>query len=187
VTDDQQAMSSDAKLNWRDLFQPPGLKPLALLLHYAVATSNHSLTHRLLDEGASPDATPLPAEKLQHLHLSFIPVLAAAVIRHDSKMLHLLLKRGASPGAIPPDLYLPAMKTLGMSQRLRPAASDNLGAAASAWCSADSLSTSVPHVTAWTSSAKQALQDALDPAVDCGLTMCYWLAKATQLRGLTAT
>jgi len=171
----QQELSADAKPSWCDVFRPAGLQPLALLLHYAVATGNQSLTHRLLDEGASPDAMPLKAEKLQNLHLSSIPVLAAAVIRHDSKMLHLLLKRGASPAAIPCELYLPAMKKLGM-QGLGPG-NNWLAAAASNWCTGQP-STPVPF-TAWAACARRTLQDALDLGVSCGLTMCYWLARAS--------
>eukprot|EP00775_Hariotina_reticulata_P006799 gene6799-7015_t len=171
-------MSPAKPADWRQMFQAAGLGPLALLLHYSVATGNKSLTHRLLDEGASPDAASL-AGNPPHLHLSLVPPLAVAVIKHDSRMVHLLLSRGASPRAIPPEFFVPAVKKLGM-QRLGPACCSD--PCASAWCA--SLATA-SHVAEWMTSAKQALKEALDPALDCGLTMCYWLARASELPSLT--
>jgi hypothetical protein len=143
--------------------------PLQLLLYYAVFTSNSQLVDRLLDEMGhnwEGKRTFIPDSQTT-------PVLALAVAQHDHQMVHQLLGRGADPYTIPTEYYLQDMSEEGMHGLLDMADEPKQHQAmAASWCKS--------------AGDKKQLQQALDIEVASGLTMCYWLARATKLPSLTS-
>lgn len=161
------AVSSAELRAWRDYNQDTGF--LQLLLYFAVCTSNSKLVHRLLDEmGHNCEAPPCTVTAAG---IQSTPVLALAVMQHDHQMVKQLLDRGADPYAIPAQFYLPAMRDEGMHGLPWHHPTEAGPGKAASWCvgSGDSVR----------------LQEALSPAVNCGLKMCYWLARATKVPRLT--
>lgn len=136
-------------------------------LYYAVASRSTVFVDFLLTEGA--DASPEPAQADAATTWRQVPPLALAIAQRDHKMVQLLLQRGADPLAIPYELYVDAMREIGLHAVPQP--EESKAGAVITWCKA--------------TDDYGLLRSCLDTDKDCGLTLQYWLTRALKLPGLT--